>query len=229
MRKLTVSMPRTEWIPGLIYIAVQLLVLPFILAFGNMLLGNPLTEAQLNFVFFAADFICVTVICHRFLWHNAKQAFTAPFRCLRYAGAGLILYWLGSYVVSLLIVAVYPDFANVNDESIAQLTQNNYTLMSIGTVFLVPVLEETLYRGLVFGKLYNRRPFSAYVISTFVFSALHVVGYIGLYEPLHLCLCFLQYIPAGLCLAWSYVRADSIWAPILIHMTINQIGILSMR
>ena len=229
MKKLTVSMTRTEWIPGLIYIAVQLAVLPFILAFGNMLLGNPLTEAQLNFVFFAIDFICITIIFHRFLWKNVKVALSSPWACLRYAGAGITLYWLSSFLVGLLIVAVYPDFANVNDESIAQLTQDNYALMSIGTVVLVPIVEETLYRGLVFGKLYNRSVFAAYAVSTLVFSALHVVGYIGLYEPLHLVLCLLQYIPAGLCLAWSYVRADSIWAPILIHMAINQIGILSMR
>lgn len=229
MKRLTVSMTRAEWIAGLIYIAVQLLVLPFILVLGNMLLGSPLSEAQVNFAFFCIDFICVTVIFHRFLWQNAKQVFAAPWRCLRYAGAGLMLYWLGSYLIGLLVVAVYPDFINVNDESIAALTQENYQLMSIGTVLLVPVVEETLYRGVVFGKLHKRSPVLAYIVSTMVFAALHVLGYIGLYKPMHLLLCFLQYIPAGLCLAWSYACADTIWAPILIHMTINQIGVLSMR
>ena len=46
---------------------------------------------------------------------------------------------------------------------------------------------------------------------------------------LELFLSFLQYVPAGLCLAWSYEKADSIWAPILIHIAVNQMGNLAMR
>jgi membrane protease YdiL (CAAX protease family) len=38
-----------------------------------------------------------------------------------------------------------------------------------------------------------------------------------------------QYLPAGLALAWAYEKADTIWAPILMHMTINQISITFMR
>ena len=44
-----------------------------------------------------------------------------------------------------------------------------------------------------------------------------------------LLLCFVQYLPAGLCLGWAYARADSIFAPTLMHMIINLIGMLAMR
>ena len=97
------------------------------------------------------------------------------------------------------------------------------------TVVLVPLTEELLYRGLIFRPLYNKSPLAGYVISTFIFSALHVVSYIGSYSPLHLALCFLQYLPASICLGWAYARSDSIWSPVMIHMTINFIGALSMR
>ena len=36
---------------------------------------------------------------------------------------------------------------------------------------------------------------------------------------------FLQYLPAGLCLAWAYTKADTIFAPILIHAIINAVSI----
>lgn len=229
MKKLTICLTRTEMLAGLIYLPVQILVLPVVLVLINMLLGSPLSDVHLNFIFFCVDFICITVIFHRFLGSSAKLSFAQPWHCLRSAFFGFILYWLGSFLVNIMIIFVYPDFSNVNDASIMELTQQNYTLMAIGTVLLVPVVEETLYRGVVFGSLYKRSRVAAYTVSTLVFSALHVVGYIGLYEPLHLLMCLLQYIPAGLCLCWAYVRADSIWAPILIHMTINQIGVLSMR
>ena len=51
------------------------------------------------------------------------------------------------------------------------------------------------------------------------------LGYIGLYSPLELMMAVLQYLPAGLCLAWSYIRGDTIFAPIVIHAAVNYITI----
>lgn len=229
MRNLTITMTRRERTLGFVYLPVQILLLPTLLLQGNLILGSPLSPAKLNFILFALDFLCVTVILRRFLWQSLHQALSAPWRLLRYAGAGLLLYWIGSFVVNYFIISVYPQFSNVNDNSIAELTQENYTLMSVGTVLLVPVTEESLYRGVVFGSIYKRSKIVGYAVSALLFAALHVVGYIGNFAPVHLLLCFLQYIPAGLCLAWAYVMADTIWAPILMHIAINQMGVLAMR
>lgn len=227
--QLSVTMSRREMFLGLVYLAVQLFLLPNLLIEGNALLGKPMSDAQINFVFFAINFLCVTLIFYKFLINSTKVALTNIFQCLRYAAVGLLLYWFASTALSMLILYIYPDFFNVNDQSVMELTKQNQALMSIGTVLLVPVVEETLYRGVVFGGLYRHNRIAAYVVSTLVFGALHVVGYIGHYEPLRLVMCFVQYIPAGLCLAFAYVKADTIWAPILMHISINQIGILAMR
>lgn len=229
MKKLSVSVTKKEGIWGLAYFAFQLVALPSFLVLINNILPTSLSEAQLNFVFFALNFIFVTVICHRFLIENLKCALSAPKRCLQAAGAGMGFYWIGSYVVGIVILLLYPDFTNVNDDSIASLAQNNFALIAIGTVLLVPVTEETLFRGIIFGGLYKKSPVVAYIVSILSFSALHIIGYIGFYEPMHLLMCLLQYIPAAFCLCWAYTRADSIWAPILIHTINNVIAILSMR
>ena len=229
MRNLSIATTRRERAFGFAYLPVQILLLPVLLVQGNLILGNPLPPSTLNFILFALDFLCVTVILRRFLWQSLRKALSAPWQLLRYAGAGLLLYWIGSFVVNYIIITVYPEFSNVNDASISQLTKENYTLMSIGTVLLVPVTEESLYRGLIFGSIYKRNRIVGYAVSALIFAAMHVIGYIGSFEPIHLLLCFLQYIPAGLCLAWAYVMADTIWAPILIHIAINQMGVLTMR
>ena len=44
-----------------------------------------------------------------------------------------------------------------------------------------------------------------------------------------LVLCFIQYLPAGLCLAWTYTKADNIIAPVLVHGIINAIAIGLVR
>lgn len=229
MKKLSISMSHKEMVAGISYMVIQLLVLPSLLLWINQLWDFPLTSTQLNFAFFVIDFLAITVIFHRFLINSAKQALEKPLLCIRFAFFGLLLYWLTSYIVGLLIISIFPGYSNVNDQSIMDLTQQNYLLMAIGTVLLVPITEETLYRGIIFRGLYNRNPILGFAISTLAFSALHVIGYIGQYPPIHLVMCLIQYVPAGLCLAWAYYKADSIWAPILMHMTINQLGILSMR
>ncbi len=229
MKKLSVTMSGTQKLLGWIYYPVQLLVLPFVLSLANLLLKNPLSDAWVNFLYFAINFLCVLLIFGSFLLNNGRTALQSPFRTLRCAALGLIGYWVLSYGVQVLITVLRPDFFNVNDAYLNSITQDNFTLMAIGTVFLVPVAEEVLYRGLMFGQLYNRSRVLAYVVSVAVFALVHVVSYIGMYDLPLLGLCLLQYLPAGLALGWAYASADSIWAPILMHMAINQIGILSMR
>jgi membrane protease YdiL (CAAX protease family) len=226
---LSVTMTKAEKLAGWIYYPIQLLVLPFVITLVNFLCGNPLSESWLNVVYFIINFLAVGVIFRRYLLENLRIAVENPFRCLRSAAVGIVAYWLLSYVVQIFIIVVRPDFFNVNDAYISDMVQENYTFLAFGTVLLVPVAEEALYRGLIFGQIYNRNRLAAYIISSVVFAAIHVISYIGLYEPIHLMLCLLQYLPAGLCLGWAYANSDTIWAPILMHITINQISILSMR
>lgn len=229
MKKLSVSLTPSEEFWGWIWLAVQLIALPTMLKSCNFLLGNALSPAQINIIFFCINFIAVTVIFRKFLLGNGASALSLPWKCLRYAAIGLVFHWISSYLYSIFLLLVYPEYFNANDLSISAILQENYSLVSFGVVLLVPVAEETLYRGLIFGSLYNRNPLAAYIVSVVAFAALHIVGYIGQYPFTQLLFSFLQYIPAGFSLAWAYAKTDSIWAPILMHIAINQVGILSMR
>ena len=222
-------MTKSENTGGWIYLILQIFLIPLILVICNELLSNPFSDAEINFLFFALNFICVTVICSRFLLTSVKDFFARPFVCVRSAFIGLLLYFVLSFGVNLLIGHIKPDFINENDSSIADLSQQNFTLISIGTVLLVPTVEEVFYRGLIFRGLYNRCSWAAYIVSSAIFSAIHIVGYIGVYDTLSLLLSFLQYLPAGFCLAWAYANADNIFAPILIHTAVNQIATSAMR
>ena len=229
MKKLSVSMRRSETLPGWIYLALQLTVLPFALVLINSLLPRPMGDAALNFTFYFVNFGCAVFIFRRFLLENGKTALGDLPAFFTGTIVGLVVYWVLTALVSLLVVWVYPDFSNVNDDSIASLVQENFGLIAFATVWLVPITEELFFRGLIFRGLYNRSRVAAYIVSTLAFGAIHVVGYIGVFTPWHLLLCFAQYLPAGLCLGFAYAKADSIWAPILIHACINQIGMLAMR
>ena len=60
-------------------------------------------------------------------------------------------------------------------------------------------------------------------------AAIHVLGYIGSYDIGRLVLCFIQYLPAGLCLAWTYTKADNIAAPMVVHAIVNAVAIGALR
>ena len=229
MKKLSVPMSREEIQWGWVYLLFQLFALPYLLTLINLLLGNPLSDASLNFVFFATNFICVTVIFRKFNLKSISRALKNPATCIYAVLSGFALYYVVSYIMGIAIMFINPNFMNVNDESISQMTQDTLALMGIGTVLLVPPVEEVFYRGLIFRGLYHRSKILAYTISTLVFCSIHVLGYVGIYDPLTLFICFFQYMPASICLAWAYKRSDTIVAPILIHMIINFIGILSVR
>lgn len=228
MKKLSVSMTRPEAVLGLIYIPIQLFVIPVLAVVANIALTLSFSAAEINFLCFAVNFAVVTVIFHRYLIASWNVLRAAPKRSLSSCGLGLALYFAATMAVSILITVVEPDFSNANDGAISDMMTENSVLMTIGAVLLAPVVEELLYRGVVFGQLYRRWPLAAYIISAAVFSSLHIIGYISSYTPIQLLLAFIQYVPASIVLAWIYVRSDTILVPILVHILINTIALSAM-
>ncbi len=227
--KLSISMTRREKMLGAGFLLVSMFALPFAFGIVSALLPRPLTDTEVNILYFSLNFLCVTVIFRRFLENSVKAVIAAPRRCFGWALLGLAVYYPVSMLLARGIRAIAPDFSNVNDGAIAQMTQTYTGLMVFATGVLVPVYEEVLYRGLIFQGLHSKSRALAYCVSVAVFAFIHIMGYVGLYDGLTLLLCFMQYLPAGAILAYTYERADTVITPILIHIIINQISLLAMR
>lgn len=218
-----------ETISGFCYLAFQLTFLPTVLTWLNGQLERPLSSAELNFVFYLVNFIAMLLIFHDFLSHSLRQVGQHPAYFCQAVVLGFVAYYACYQTIDYLVGTLVPTFSNYNDEAIATMSRGNYFLMVIGTVILVPPVEECFYRGLIFRSLYGKSRWAAYLVSILVFALIHIVGYIGRYSALELLIAVLQYLPAGLCLAWSYVKADTIFAPILIHAVVNFITINRIR
>ena len=227
--KLSISMNKNEKLLGWIYLVFSLFLLPFLLKLLNSLLGGILSDTIINLIFMVVNFAAVATIFQRFLANSVKSAANKPWRLLGFAVLGIGLYYVLSFVVALVIRHFFPDFSNVNDSTVMGLFSQYPALMTIATVLLVPVTEETLYRGLLFQGFHRKSRVLAYCLSTLVFAAIHVIGYIGSYDATTLCLCLVQYLPAGILLAWVYEKTDTIAAPIFMHIIINLIGTSVMR
>ena len=212
---------RDETIVGWCWYGFQMVVLGSLLTGLNGMLRVPMSQAEMNFTYFLLNFLATLWIYHKYLESNWKTVKTHPILFSQAVVLALVAYWLSFWVLTWTIRQLDPGFINRNDASISGLRHGNFYLTMLGTVLLAPAAEECAYRGLVFRNLYPISKVAAYLVSMAAFSAVHIVSFLGLYSPLQLVLAFLQYLPAGLWLAWCYTKSGSIYGPIAMHMLIN--------
>ena len=228
-KNLYVAMTRGEKILGWLYLAFQLLALPMLLTWVNGLLAAPMNQALYNGVYYIINFVALVLIFHRFLRESLVAAWGDIWNFLQAVVLGFVAYWACSKVFEWVVALTGFTLNNLNDNAVAAMLKSNYLLMCICIVVLVPLTEELIYRGLIFRNIWQSSKVAAYLISMAAFSAVHVIGYLGSTDPVTLIVCFIQYLPAGLCLAWTYSKASNIFAPVLVHAVVNAIAIGLVR
>ncbi len=214
---------------GLVYFGFQLCFQYPILQALNGLLGWVLDDAAMHFAYYLVNFLVIIFLLRRFLGRSAAQARKHPVSFLLAVILGLAAYYACFFALDFGISRLLPDYANRNDASIAAMLERRPLLMLLGTVILVPLFEECIFRGLIFRPLWDRSHTLAYLSSMVYFSLIHILGYWGEYSPLEFGIALVQYLPAGLCLAWCYTKAETIFAPIAVHAAVNYITIQSFR
>ena len=149
------TMTKAEYIFGVCYLAAQQFLIPYLLVLGAAWLGLPLSDLWLNFIFFALNFVVVCLAFSRYLGKNLRALGKQIPAVLGTCIVGFLLYWTANLLVSLFIAIYFPGFANANDANIQNMASEQYPIMFIGSVLLVPMVEETLYRGVIFGLCTN--------------------------------------------------------------------------
>jgi len=126
-----------------------------------------------------------------------------------------------SLFMSLLLMLLGLVQENATTEMVALSQGRDYAMLKAVAVFLAPIAEEVLFRGVVFGSLRKRSRTLAYIASIVLFSLYHVWQFaVRSGEPMYL-LAALQYIPISYVLVWGYERSCSIWTTIFFHMGYN--------
>jgi membrane protease YdiL (CAAX protease family)/uncharacterized RDD family membrane protein YckC len=122
-------------------------------------------------------------------------------------------------ITGLLSQSLFPQTPANQCVSIRDAYQGALPLAVIGVAVIAPLVEEIVFRGMVFGWLRGRTPIGwAVVISAALFSLEHI-GFLQL-------TLFLPIFAAGLVLATLYHHAGSIWPSVLVHGTFNLVATL---
>ena len=97
--------------------------------------------------------------------------------------------------------------------------------MVFTTVFLAPVFEELMFRGTVFGWLYEVHPIAAHLVSGFLFGFIHVMNEVFAGNFAEMIQIF-PYAFMGFGLSYIYEKNNNIFVPMLAHATNNLISLI---
>lgn len=217
---------REKWM-GIAYLPFEFYIIPRLLGYLNGFLN--LSDTVLNIAFFWVNFVAILLIFNRYLWRSLRMVAGHFWDSVQAAILGAVAYFACSWLISVVTLYLNKDFVNLNDAGVLGMAGERFGMMAVCTMFLVPVAEETIFRGVLFGGLHNRSRMLAYGVSTVLFAAVHVLGYLGSASWQTLLLCYLQYLPAGIWLAWSYEKSGTVIVPMLVHGFLNAVALYGLR
>ncbi len=222
-------MNHTEAIVGWVYVFVHIFAMPFLLNFLNSYLfpalGFSVGDTTLNLIYYITGFFFLLVFMFSFWRESFANMCGNLINTLVAVVVGYFAYIVLSFLVDLLLSTLLESLVNPNSAAVSAATKLNPNVMLAVGVFLAPVVEETLFRGVVFGTIRRRSRVAAYLVSTLLFSFYHLWQYLlRSFSPV-LLLYLLQYLPAGLVLGWCYDYGGSVWCPVFLHMVINYVSV----
>ena len=222
-------MTKVEAILGWVYVFVHIFAMTYILSALNAFvfphLGFRLGDTALNLVYYAVGFAYLLGFLFHFLRESFADMCGSIGDALTAVLVGYVAYVLLSFIMNLLLSFFLPELTNPNSAAIGSITKLNPNKMLVIGVLLAPVVEETLFRGVIFGTCRRSSAILAYAVSTLLFAFYHLWQYIVYdFHPSYLLYLF-QYLPAGLVLGWAYEHSRSVWPPVFLHMMINYVSI----
>lgn len=213
----------SEYYRGWVYFGLYLLVFPIVMGRLQQMLSQQfdffLQAAQFSLIYYFL-LVCTTVLL---FWSFLRRNFDI---LLDRLPENLIVLLTGLVAAGLLhrLVMLIP-YPLENPNLLSYPSQ--YLMAPVETVvifvILMPIVEEPLFRGLLFGGLRGYSRVLAFVVSTLAYALFCVIQFVfspvGI-NPLYLLL-IVQYLPMSLVLTWSYDQGGSIWSVMLLHMGIN--------
>ncbi|WP_175615734.1 CPBP family intramembrane glutamic endopeptidase [Piscibacillus halophilus] len=210
-------MPKRYWLIIVIYIAAQ--VFPAIgRPIGEDYLGLSDVDAMVYSTIFGMAL--GTVIILKMLAPDMERSEIRDRPnygyMFKWAFYGFFLAFLAQYIAGLININVFNvEQSSENTGLIMDIIEANVWFIILPILF-APLLEEIIFRKIIFGQLYKRMNFLlAAILSSVVFSILHFdFAFI------------LTYVAMGIVFAYLYVKTKRILVPILVHMAMNTAVVL---
>ncbi|MDR0951948.1 MAG: CPBP family intramembrane metalloprotease [Oscillospiraceae bacterium] len=229
-----------ERIAGFIYLPIHMFVFPLFIGLIVVYLAallfperelpsGELGDVFFNLIYYAIGFVFCLAAMGKFL----RRAFDVLLDNIRsclvtICSSYMMMYAMNFVIAMVMLIIMGMDYlVNPNNEFVSELTNTSGGMMVAISVFLGPMVEEILFRGVLFGSIRQRSRVWAYIVSIAVFGVYHVWQYAFFgWEWWLLLINAARYIPIGWALARCFDKTGSIWAPIFMHMLNNAIAMI---
>lgn len=130
--------------------------------------------------------------------------------------AGLFMAWFAQGIANVIEVELLGiEIGSENTANIMEIARAAPLFIIIPAI-IAPILEEIIFRKIIFGVFYKRTNFFiAATLSALIFGFIHG-------EPEHI----LIYASMGYVFAFLYVKTKRIIVPIIVHMAMNSISVI---
>ena len=219
-------MKRVPTVLGWCYLPVHAVALPLLLAMYAAYAVPAWDDITVNYAYYGVGVLFCAIVLGPFLRQQFDVLLDFPLRCLLALLYAFVIEYALSLVTALVLLLVEENVLNPNNEAIMAIAENDYGAVKGLVIFIGPIVEELLFRGVVFGSLQPKNRKAAYLVSMGLFCLYHVWQY-ALVDPWML-LYAVQYLPAAFALAWVYEHSNSIWMPIFFHMISNAISFATL-
>lgn len=221
-------MTRGEMIAAAVYLPIHVVGIPF--GLGWLAEALPwlytLSNTQLNVICYGLGLAFVLIGLRGFLRRSFDAALDAKGRFLLSVLGGYAVDIALSFVVSALILILGIELgASPNNEAVMAESATEMGRIAVVTIVMAPMVEEPLFRGLLFGGIRPRSRVLAYVVSALAFALYHVWQYVYVSGDFSLLVYCLSYLPASFALAWAYERGGGIWSSIALHALMNGLSV----
>lgn len=216
---------RTQAVLGWCWLPMHIFIVPLLVSMAAFYAPVELDGAELSFLCYAVDFVFVVVVMWSWLRRNFYVLLDSPGRCVLCLLLALAVDYEISLLVQIVLLLLGQSLNNPNNAQVAAYASYNYGAMKAAAVYLAPVAEEALFRGVVFGTIRRRNRAAAYAVSMLLFGLYHVWQYALIYADPWQLVYMAQYLPAAFVLCWQYERSGSIWTPAAFHMLLNALSV----
>ena len=210
---------------GWLYLPVHCVLLPLMVGIYALLSPEPVSAASVNLTVYGVSAGFVLLVLGTFLRRSFDRLLDNLVACLTAVVVGLLMAYAMELPISFLLFYLERLLGgNPNEAEILLEAEENRGVMMAVSIFIGPLVEEALFRGVIFGSLRGKSKWFAYGFSAVLFGLNHVWSYAAGMENPWLLLYGLQYIPFSLAAAWSYDRTGSLWTPVFLHMLFNTLA-----
>lgn len=217
-------MKKEYWYIIIAYIAMQLsslIGIPLV-SFAGAAMGKSLEEMETIAVpyWLVISFSLTLIIVMLLLKKERKsqvdvRSMASPSSSAAWAFAGVFLALIAQSLAASIEAMLGIEMGSENTQEIIKIIEKFPVVILVSSI-IGPILEEIVFRKIIFGSLHKRMNFFfAALISSVIFALAH-------FEPEHVIL----YSAMGFTFAFLYVKTKRIIVPIVAHVTMNTFVVL---